>query len=163
MDSIVHGVSASAAASRLIRQLIGNNAHPSNESELYCQHSFFAPEMESWANSNLSHRFACCRVFIQVGFNFRSIRRERILGCRLQYIKHTQKVFGRHQGLDVVDCRKDEASAPAEDSHVFPYTKPVQSDCFFVGDFEFRSRAAQALAPRVVICLFFGICYLKFQ
>jgi len=37
------------------------------------------------------------------------------------------------------------------------------SDCFFVWDFEFWSRAAQALAPRVVICLFFGICYLEFQ
>ncbi|MBW2247232.1 MAG: hypothetical protein JRF62_08510 [Deltaproteobacteria bacterium] len=34
---------------------------------------------------------------------------------------------------------------------------------FFVWDFEFRSRAAQALAPRVVICLFFEICYLGFQ
>jgi len=55
-------------------------------------------------------------------------------------------------------------------------SKPVQSDCYFVWDFEFRSRAAQALAPRVDICpstllrvvslsnhLFFGICYLKFQ
>jgi len=41
--------------------------------------------------------------------------------------------------------------------------KPIQRDCFFVWDFEFRSRAAQALAPRVVICLFFGICYLEFQ
>jgi len=38
-----------------------------------------------------------------------------------------------------------------------------QNDCFFVWDFEFRSRAAQALAPRVVIYLFFGICLLEFQ
>jgi len=38
-----------------------------------------------------------------------------------------------------------------------------QSHCFFVWDFEFWSRAAQALAPRVVICLLFGICYLGFQ
>jgi len=57
-----------------------------------------------------------------------------------------------------------------------PNSKPVQSDCFIVWDFEFRSRAAQALAPRVDICpstwlrvvslsnhLIFSICYLKFQ
>jgi hypothetical protein len=44
-----------------------------------------------------------------------------------------------------------------------PNSKPIQSDCFFVWDLEFRSRAAQALAPRVVIYLFFGICYLEFQ
>ena len=31
-----------------------------------------------------------------------------------------------------------------------------------VWDFEFRSRAAQALAPRVVICLVFDICDLEF-
>jgi len=34
---------------------------------------------------------------------------------------------------------------------------------FPVLDFEFRSRAAQALAPRVDIRLFFDICHLKFD
>jgi len=38
-----------------------------------------------------------------------------------------------------------------------PNSKPVQSDCFFVWDFEFRFRLGR------IICLFFGICYLKFQ
>jgi len=38
------------------------------------------------------------------------------------------------------------------DKSQIPNSKPIQSDCFFVWDFEFRSRAAQALAPRVVIC-----------
>ena len=44
---------------------------------------------------------------------------------------------------------------------------PIFNDQNFPGRdivwiFEFRSRAAQALAPRVVICLIFDICYLEF-
>jgi ABC-type proline/glycine betaine transport system permease subunit len=45
----------------------------------------------------------------------------------------------------------------------FQIPNRLKAIVFFIWDFEFWSRAAQALAPCVVICLFFGICYLEFQ
>ena len=82
-------------------QFNGNYGNSDKPSGLCCQYLFLEVELRTWANSGITHRCACCRIFIKVDFRLRS------LGFAFSYDPTSRtrpRQVNRIIGIDQVTC-----------------------------------------------------------